>query len=306
MHVDPAVESRHTTHDVLSAVCWMMIAMAFWTALENVGRMIPLRYSPYQTVWTRYGVHLLFMIAIFGPRRGIGLVTTRRPLLQIARSLLMVVMPVSFILAVVRMNVNLVWGIFWVSPLLALVLARLLLREFPSGISWATGLAGFIGSWVLLRPRFPGLGKSLVLPLIMAFCFALYLIMTRLLRHEGSIVNLFYTALVVFVCLSAALPLFWQPPNLRSFLAMAAIGLLGWVVLLGLDKALALLPAVRLAPFAYIQLVWSQLLGVSLLGQPIGVIQFSGLAIILGGVALLLRYELRCSRKVEWETLRVR
>lgn len=87
---------------------------------------------------------------------------------------------------------------------------------------------------------------------------------------------------------------------------MAAIGLLGWVVLLGLDKALALLPAVRLAPFAYIQLVWSQLLGVSLLGQPIGVIQFSGLAIILGGVALLLRYELRCSRKVEWETLRVR
>ena len=109
------------------AFFWMSVAMAFWTAMETMGSLIPPRYSPYQTVWTRYGTHLLFMLLVLGPKQKVRFVKTQRLGLQILRSLLMIGMPFCFIMAVSRMRPDLVWAIFWVSPMLALVLAALLL-----------------------------------------------------------------------------------------------------------------------------------------------------------------------------------
>ena len=173
-------------------------------------------------------------------------------------------------------------------------------------MSWLAGCAGFVGSWILLRPQISSLGKSVVLPLGMAFCFALYLVLTRILRREGSLVNLFYTALGVFLFLSFSLPLFWQPPSWRSVLPMTAIGLLGWASLLGLDKALALMPAVWLALFAYTQLIWVQLLNVFLLGRAMDAACWVGVGLIVGGGGLLLIQELKSARKMKWEILQAR
>jgi drug/metabolite transporter (DMT)-like permease len=91
----------------------------------------------------------------------------------------------------------------------------------------------------------------------MAGCLSLYLVMTRMLRDESTLTNLFYTAACVLVPLSAIVPFFWNRPSARDLAMMMAIGLLGLGVLFGFDRATDLAPVSVTAPMLYIQPVWA-------------------------------------------------
>ena len=55
----------------------MTAAAFFWAVIEHLGGFVPRGYSPVQTVWSRYFVHLLFMLVVFPPRQRSALVRTR-------------------------------------------------------------------------------------------------------------------------------------------------------------------------------------------------------------------------------------
>src|SRR3954468_455409 len=103
------------------AVFFMLIFVALWAAIEDLGGRMHRLYSPYQVVWTRYVVHLAFMFVALGGRNVSRLWHTRRPVYQFARSLLMVAMPASLIVAYQHsVSPAMVLSIFWLSPLLVL------------------------------------------------------------------------------------------------------------------------------------------------------------------------------------------
>src|SRR5215204_7170620 len=87
-----------------------------WALMEIVIQYIPGGYSLYQVIWVRYVAHLLFMLVVFAPRHGKKLISTHRVGLQIVRAVMMLIMPVSFILAVEYMPVGTILTIFWLAP----------------------------------------------------------------------------------------------------------------------------------------------------------------------------------------------
>ena len=76
----------------------MITFVALWTLVEATAANLLNKYTAYQIVWTRYAVHLALMLALWGWRDPASLWRTRRPGFQIARSSLMMVMPVSWFL----------------------------------------------------------------------------------------------------------------------------------------------------------------------------------------------------------------
>src|SRR6185436_4624638 len=71
-----------------------------WAFVEGVfGARLQLHYALMQVVWCRYAAHLACLLLLFGWRRPARLWRTRRPGFQLARSLLMLVMPASFALS---------------------------------------------------------------------------------------------------------------------------------------------------------------------------------------------------------------
>jgi drug/metabolite transporter (DMT)-like permease len=234
--------------------------------IEIIGSAISSAYSPYQTVWIRYGSHLLLMAVLFTPSRRAKLVYTPRPGMQLFRSLLMFGMPVCFITALGRMPVDMILAIFWVSPLLATLLSVIFLKESVSGPHWLAAIAAFVGVLLILKPDSNLLHWTVLLPLGMALCFSMYLVLTRLMHSEDTLTSLFYTAGGVFCLLSFGLPLFWQPLTLKSGLLMVSIGLIGFLVLYTLDKSLELAPVSVVAPFAYTQPIWLIALAYILVG----------------------------------------
>lgn len=218
----------------------LMVLFAFvWAFGEIVlGSALQRHYDLMQIVWMRYGVHLLFMLCVWGWRRPARLWRTSRPAYQVGRSLLMLVMPASFALSLhAGATQAQVWALFWVAPLMVLGLAHGLLAERSPGRTWALVAVSTVGVGLVLWPRVPASAAAVAWPLAMAFSFALYVVMTRSLRTEPMLTNLFYTALGVFVVLTPYVAGVWVTPDAFDLGIMVGIGLVGFVGLAALDRA---------------------------------------------------------------------
>jgi drug/metabolite transporter (DMT)-like permease len=199
-------------------------------------------------------------------------------------------MPACFIAAVARMPAGAVWRIFWVSPVLVAVLSWGWLRERVRAHHWLAVGVGLAGSLLLSNAGEDVVRREVILPLGMAACFSVYQVMTRAMREETAMANLFYTALFVLLPLTLGLPGFWRALTREAAAWMGAIGLVGLLGLLALERALHLAPASVVAPFVYLQPVWMAFLGGLLLGRHVERRQVAGACAVLGsGVYAILR-----------------
>ena len=226
------------TKDSLSGIVFISLSAFFWAALELLAHSMPSGYGAFQIVWMRYATHLLFIVVAFGPHYRADLVRTNQFRLQCFRPTLMIAMPLCFLFGIKFMSLENIWSVFWIAPLMSMLMALFLLGEHISAPSWISAIFGLVGVLCILCPDKGLLTWSMLFPLGMAFCYSLYVIMTRLLRTERTVTNLFFTAIVVLLPWSLGLPLFWRQLNLRAAGVMAAIGLLGLVVSVLLRQSL--------------------------------------------------------------------
>ena len=252
--------TRRFEHSIVSrfgagqaAVLAMAIAMIGWVVVEATGVAVIARIPPLQLIWCRYLVHLLFMAVFVIPRVGSGGPRTRHPFVQIGRSLLMLGMPAAWLAAADRLSLSTVMGIFWLTPIAAMVGALIFLRERVSVGQMALALVGYAATVAILRPAFPEDIVGVLLVGAMFGCFAGYIVLTRWLRRESTETNLFYTALGVFVAMLVFIPALWQPVPADLWIPIIAIGLLGYLVLHQLDRALHLAPVAFVAPVVFLQ-----------------------------------------------------
>ncbi|WP_382324601.1 EamA family transporter [Hydrogenophaga sp. UC242_53] len=119
------------------AILLMLAFVLLWAGIEAMAANVLRHYSPYQVVWTRYAVHLALMLALWGWREPASLWQTRRPVFHVARSLLMLGMPASWVIGM-QMGVpgHSVMTIFWISPVLILGLAWVFLQDRVPLLVW--------------------------------------------------------------------------------------------------------------------------------------------------------------------------
>ncbi len=252
-----AITSRLAKMDSTRMGILMICVVGFlWALMEIVTAYAAMNYSLYQVVWVRYATHLLFMLVVFTPRYGRKLFSTQKLGIQLVRALMMLVMPVSFILAVNYMSVGNILSVFWLAPMMIMGLSMWLLKEKAPWYIWLITIVGLGCVLFLTRPKAPMTTLGIVLALAMGLSFSLYVVMTRLLREESTLTNLFYTAVGVLVPLSFRLPTFWKPLTLQGGLLMAIVGLLGFALLWVLDKATEITSTAVTAPFLYSEMVF--------------------------------------------------
>ena len=109
---------------------------------KYLGQTLPVS----QVVWARYFGHFAVMAVIFMPRRGVGLFRTRRPGLQLVRSILLLLCTAAFFTAIQYMPLADAVSISFVSPLLVTALSVPLLGEVVGPRRWSAVAVGF--RWV--------------------------------------------------------------------------------------------------------------------------------------------------------------
>ena len=87
-------------HDVLRGILLMCAGVAMFPFMNAAVKLLGPHYPVTQIVWARFTGHLIVMLIVFLPRYGRRLLATRRPGVQIGRSLLMLVSNMMFVVAI--------------------------------------------------------------------------------------------------------------------------------------------------------------------------------------------------------------
>ena len=168
-----------------------------------------------------------------------------------------------------------------------------MLGEKVSGKIWFATLTGFCGVLVIARPGGSLLGSGLFYTLAAALCFSLYQILTRKLADtEPTMRQLFYTALIGTLAMSAIIPPYWtgEIPSPMHGLLIVSLGVWGGLGHFLLIGAYRTTPASTLSPMTYFQLIFASLLGWTVFGQFPDLISLLGMLIIVAaGLSLALR-----------------
>lgn len=296
---DPGIGADDAPHQPLRGIALFLAAMLLFSLLDATAKHLSQTFPVSMLVWARYTLHCLLMVVFLAPSMGAKLVATRRPLAQIVRGVMLVIVTGFGIAALQRMPLAETTALVFITPLLVTVLAVPLLKERIPPARWAAVVLGFCGVLLIARPGGAMTGTGVAFALIAALAYSLYQILTRQLAGlEHPISMLFYTALMGTVVMTLGLPWFWDGPmpDPEQALLIASLGIYGGSGHFLLIRAFRLAPASLLSPFLYVQLIWATALGWLVFGHFPDALAMTGMAIIAASglsIALSERFSAR-------------
>jgi drug/metabolite transporter (DMT)-like permease len=245
-----------------------------------------------QVTWLRFVGHVVFSAAVLWPFALKPSLRSAKPLIQIARSGLMVVTTGFNFLALRYLQLDQTVTIFFLTPLLVAALAGPLLGEWVGWHRMLAILAGLIGVLLVMHPGIGTVHWTMLLALVATLGYAFYNIATRYLAsYDPPSVTQTYTPLAgVLILAPFALGVWHWPESAGQWLLLASLGFWGglghWLLILAHRSA----PAAVLAPFIYLGLIWMSAAGFLVFGDVPTWWTLSGAAIvILSGLYLLAR-----------------
>jgi drug/metabolite transporter (DMT)-like permease len=187
---------------------------------------------------------------------------SKRPWLQILRSLVLVTEIAIFAMAVRFLPLADTHAVVASTPLIVTVLSVPMLGETVGLRRWIAVGAGFAGMLIILRPGYTVFQPASSLALIAAVMFAVYIVLTRMVsRYDGSETTVLYTALAGAAVMIVIGPFYWTPPDAATWMLLLAIACTGAGGHFLFIKALEAAPASVLQPFNYTVLVWATVIG---------------------------------------------
>ena len=179
----------------------------------------------------RYVSGFLLAFILSNPFARPGLLRTRRPGLQIVRSMLMLGSTGFNFYAVKYLQLDQTTSIGFATPFLVAVLSGPMLGEWVGWRRWVAISVGFCGVLLVARPGFGGIHPAALLSVAAVLCYGFYFITTRIVsRFDSSETTLFYSNIVGVVAMSCLAPFVWtMPQSWHLFALMVAIGAFGTI-----------------------------------------------------------------------------
>ena len=247
---------------VLRGVLLIIASVILFSVSDAMSKLLRLQGMPViEIAWIRYIVFLLFALGIAWHGRALRL-RPRRLRLQLLRGLTLVGSAVLFVAGLGHLQIAEATAITYVSPGFVTALSILFLGEKVGIRRWAAVLVGFIGVMIVIRPGSGAIQMAALFPLASAFCWAATIVITRRMgAGDLTETTVLWSAGTGLLLLTLLVPFVFQPPNLAQLgigLAHGACASVGqYLVILAYRQAAASV----LAPFSYVQLLFSTTLG---------------------------------------------
>ncbi len=257
-------ERAAPANQIAFGVLLVCLSGILFPIMNGLVQVLSPRYPTEQIVWVRTATHFLFLLAMFAPKHGVrAILTTKLPFWQVTNSLLIVAATVLFFSGVKHMHLASAASLSLTAPLFVAALAWPILGERITPARLAGAVGGFIGVLIVMRPGTSVFHPASLYIIGSALCYALYQIFTRKVSgHDRPETTACYSALIGTVLLTATAPFSAVP--LQSALdaaTMVSLGLFGALGYYCVARALTYAPANFIAPFQYVQMVGSVIVG---------------------------------------------
>jgi len=251
-------------------ICLMIAAVAAFATQDGFSRYLAGEYNTLMVVMIRYWAFAGFVIlmALRRPEGPVAAVRSNRLGAHLARSCLLVAEICLIVWGYTLIGLIESHAVFAICPLLIVALSGPILGERISWQRWAAVGAGLLGVLIILRPGLGVFSWAALLPLAAATLFALYSVLTRLTtRDEPTFPAFFWPGVIGAVLMTGiGLPhLEPMPPADMGLLAVyCSISILShWLLL----KCYEQIEAARVQPYAYLQIVFVTLIGLTVYAE---------------------------------------
>lgn len=276
--------------NMAKGISLMVVAMLMVPMVDAIAKLLSSTYSPLFICWMRYAAATLFAVPWSMARSGVRDFLPRENFkTHIMRTLFMVAAMICYFLAIANIPLADAVSAYFVGPIVAALLAVPLLGERLTSAKLISLALGFGGAIVITRPG-GAMDPNILLALAAGILFAGYMITTR----QASLAS-GPTKTLTFQCLFGTLILLplaiWTWPaefDARSwmFLGMGAVSVIGhWLSIIAFRHA----DASTLAPFVYVELLGSVVMGFLLFGDWPNLFIWIGASMIVAGGVLLAR-----------------
>ena len=257
--------------------------------VDGIAKVLTASHSPFFIAWARYSAAALIVVPLTLPWHR-DFLSLRGDLASNAlRTLLAVGAMTFFFFAIAEIPFATAFGGFFLGPVIAAVLAALLLGERITVRRLGAALAGLAGAFLIVRPGVDFQFGSLLAVASGAFS-AGYLVATRVAASTTPPVDaLRFQCVFGALLLTPFAVLNWSWPSQESLLLIVAMGALSAACHFMLIAAFRHGEAAVLAPLVYLELVTAMALGRIVFGEMPDLLAFTGISlIVLAGLAILL------------------
>jgi drug/metabolite transporter (DMT)-like permease len=276
-------------------ILFMLASATLFPVMNGFVKMLSDGYPSEQIIWARNATHLIFVLALFAPRRGWSIFRTRRPAVQFGRSLMLLLSTVCFFTAVKYIHLGKAATIQFIAPFIVTLMAWRMLGEalVPARLI-AVGL-GFLGTVIVIRPGSAVFQWADLLPLASSFFYAAYQVSTRFVADKDTPeTSVVYSALIGTAAMAVFLPFVWTTPvTVFDAVVMGGLGVLGGLGHYCIARAMQHAEASVISPFNYWQIVGSSLFGLIVFGEVPDGYMWGGAAIIVAAGAFMAWQESR-------------
>ncbi|OAN97598.1 DMT family transporter [Sulfitobacter geojensis] len=263
----------------------LMIATTFVFAVQDgLSRHLAGEYNVLMVVMIRYWFFAAFVVAI--ARRNAGGIRaaaqTHQPVLQAFRGVLLAAEICVMVAAFTVLGLVESLAVFTCYPLLVAALSGPVLGESVGWRRWLAIGAGFVGVIIILQPGMGVFDPAAVIPLVSASLFAIYGLLTRYAaRLDTTATSFFWTGTAGAVAMTLVGLWFWEPMTGTDWIYMMFLCVTGvtghWLLIRCYEVA----EASAVQPFAYFQLAFGAIIGISVFGETIRTNVAIGAAIII-------------------------
>jgi len=271
----------------------MIVTMLIFAAQDGVSRYLAETYNTVTVVMIRYWFLAVFVIVWASVRSGgiARVAASKRPVLQILRSILLVGEILVMVTGFVRLGLSASHAIFACFPLIVTAFSVAFLGEAVGWRRWSAVAMGFVGVLIILRPGFQVVSPDALIPLLAAVMFATYHVLTRFVsRTDKPETSFFWTGVAGAAAISLVGPFFWDPMMGADWGWMALLCILSALGHFLLIQALTFAEASTIQPYSYLQLLFASLVGVIVFGEVVdGWTLLGGTVIVAAGLFAMLR-----------------
>jgi len=229
-------------------------------------------YNVFMVVMVRYWFFAAFVMTISAKKAG-GLrkvAQTRQPYLQAFRGILLATEICIMVSGFTFLGLVESLAIFSSYTLIVAAMSGPILGETVGWRRWIAIVVGLFGVLIILKPGLGIFSSYAVIPLVAAFMFALYSLLTRYAaRQDSSATSFFWTGVMGCIVMTAVGAFNLQNMIITDWILMLCLCLTGatghWLLIRCYEVA----EASEVQPFTYLQLVFGATIGVLVFGEVI-------------------------------------
>ncbi|WP_421693530.1 DMT family transporter [Aestuariivirga sp.] len=261
-----------------------LAAITIFSLQDGISKHLGQLYPPVFVTMIRYWAFAGFALVLAQRVRG-GIPATahsKAPWLQIARGALLALQIVLAITCFAVIGLARTQAIFAATPLVATVLSVVILGERASPLRWGAVLLGFLGVLLILKPHGDFFDMTVLLAVLCAFMFAVYVVLTRMAgRLDPPLTSFFYTGVAGCAVICLIGPFYWSQLAPLDWGWMATLCLTSVTSHYLLIKAYNILDASAVQPLSYLSVVYASIMGPVIFHETVHLSTYAGAAIVV-------------------------